>query len=142
MGTRLVFTPTRTLGDDFTWNDTNMVVILLVESNLMIVSAACPTFRNLFNNVNTGFLVAETAHSSSKEGSRNQYGTGSYVLHTIGSGTRATSRRPGEPFSLGNKAKRHMTNVQADTKSDKSFGSQAIMVRRSVDVDAASVPEC
>jgi hypothetical protein len=41
---RLVYTPERTFGPDFTWDDTNMVIILLVESNLTIVNAAYPRY--------------------------------------------------------------------------------------------------
>jgi len=47
-------------------------------------------------------------------------------------------RDPG--MSLGGPTGHHVETVVGDGKSDKSFGSQVIMVRRSVEIDEISMP--
>jgi hypothetical protein len=122
-----------------------MVIISVVESNLAIISAAYPSVRSFLNKVSTGLLVAETAHDSksrSKSGSK----LASYSLQTIGSAGKRNSRNQPtstldhQELDLGDKTLgQNSATVRGDTKSDRSFGIQAIMVRRSVDIDEASV---
>lgn len=110
-----------------------MVIILLVESNLTIINAAYPSVRSFLTKVSTGLLVAEFAKDS-KSGSKGA----SYALQSIGGGNRSRSvgARDRDPtLSLADKAyTHHSTAVKGDMKSDRSFGSEVIMVRRSVEI--------
>ena len=140
---RLVNTPERTLGGDFTWTDTDMVTISLVESNLTIVNAAYPSIRAFLNKVSTGFIAAETGSGSKSKSRSKGYGKG-YALHSIGGGSRgglaAKGKDPG--LNFGDRMSAHQsTAVKGDMKSDRSFGSEVIMVRRSIDVDDTSFLE-
>ena len=112
-----------------------MVIILLVESNLTIINAAYPSVRSFLTKVSTGLLVAEFAKDS-KSGSKGA----SYALQSIGGGMRSRSipggARDKDPgLSLADKSyTHHSTAVKGDMKSDRSFGSEVIMVRRSVEI--------
>ena len=135
---RLHFTPNRSLTEDFTWDDTNMIIISLVESNLTITNAAYPSVRAFLNKVSTGFIIAETA-TGSKSGSKSQ----NYALRSIGGGSKGLAARVKDPgLSLGdNRSANQSTVVKGDMKSDRSFGSEVIMVRRSIDIDEASTDD-
>jgi hypothetical protein len=88
--------------------------------------------------VSTGFLVAETAKDS-KSGSNIG---GSYALRSIGGRkTQRIDKSRDTALSLGGGDKSlHTTAVKGDSHSDHgSFGSEVIMVRRSVEIDTASV---
>ena len=112
-----------------------MVIVSLIESNLAVINAAYPSVRSFLNKVSTGFLVAETGKDS-KSGS-NGHG---YGLPTI---SRSLGARVKEPaMNLGDLTDGHQTTtVRGDMRSDRSFGSEAIMVRRSIDIDEISMPE-
>ena len=133
---RLVYTPSKTFGHDFTWDETNFIALALIEVNLMIVSAAYPSVAHFLRNVSTGFLVAETANTSSGQGKSAKHGSGSYALHSISKYSNAHN-----PISVGDRSEHHTATVRAENRSDKSFGSQAIMVRTSVEMDATSLPD-
>lgn len=128
MAVRLMHTPAQTFAPDFTWEDTNIVIISLIESNLAIISAAYPSVRSFLNKVRIGFLVPETVKDS-KSGSK---GGGSWGLQTTGkSENRKFGSRVGDSvMTLGDTTiGHHAVTVRGDTKSDKSFGSEVIMVR-------------
>lgn len=137
--TRLAFTPHDTFSDTFTWDDTNMVIISLIESNLTIINAAYPSVRQFLGKVSTGFLVAETA-ADSRSNSKFSKGN-SFALHSIGGGPRGGLRvRDAAGINLERNAfANRSTAGRGDARSDKSFGSEAIMVRRSVEIDERSL---
>jgi hypothetical protein len=113
-----------------------MVIILLIESNLMIVSAACSSFRAFINKVSTGFLVVKPSHDASKGGSRKHTGPASNVFNRMGSSLRNTQGWHNELGSTARStAERNVGNPNADGRDDDSFGSQGILVRTSVDID-------
>lgn len=134
---RLLYTPEQTFGLNFTWEDTNMTIILLIEANLAIINAAYPSVRSFLNKVSTGFIVAETAKDSVVRSNDN-----SYALRSIGGG-RMASRTKDHSLSLGGHKStlHHSTVAKGDARSDKSFGSEVIMVRRSVDIEEASMTD-
>ena len=135
---RLVYTPSQTFSPDFAWTDMEMVIILVVESNLTIMNAAYPSVRSFLNKVSTGFLVAETAKDTSKSGSKGK----SYALHSFGGSRSAGRRAPDPALVVDDKVfMHHSTAVKGDMKSDRSFGSEVIMVRRSVEIDERSLAD-
>ena len=100
------------------------------------------------HKVSTGFLVADTMQTSSKggagAGSGKNYATGGiYALNSVGSAgnNKNKSWKQHASVTFGDKADHHTATVLGDTKSDKSFGSEAIMVRRSVEIDMASMTD-
>ena len=113
-----------------------MVIILLIESNLMIVSAACSSFRTFINKVSTGFLVAEPSHNASHGGSGKHTGPASDVFTRLGSSLRNTQ---GWHNTLGSTvrstAERNVGNPNAEGRDNDSFGSEGILVRQSIDID-------
>lgn len=139
---RLVYTPSSTLASDYTWRDLNMTIIFLVESNLTIIAAAYPATRGFLTKVSTGFLVP-AAKGDSQANSKG----GSYGLQTIGgsggakesSHTRNSERQweAQKRYAPGwkNSYHAHAAAVQGDARSDRSYGSEVIMVRQSVDVE-------
>lgn len=115
------------------------MIIYLIESNLALVSAAYPSVRSFLNKVSTGFLAADTTKHS-QSGSK----SGSYGLQTIGSAGKRNfgSRIRDTGMILGDEmVGKHTATVKGDTKSDRSFGSEVIMVRRSVEIDEISSPD-
>ena len=148
MAIRIALTPSRVFNNDFTWNDTVMIMIALIECNLTIINAAYPSVRSFLNKVSTGFLVAETAKDTESGVKGSGYGKGnsnSYGLKSLGgNGSRSIGARVKEPISSlrGDKSfQHHSTAVKGDMKSDRSFGSEVIMVRRSIEIDAGSTAE-
>jgi hypothetical protein len=113
-----------------------MVIISIIESNLSIINAAYPSVRSFLSKVSTGFLVAETAKGS-KSGSKGN----SYALQSMGGGLRSGAAQAMDNI-LGSRASGYHTSVaKGDAKSDKSFGSEVIMVRRSLEIRDAPVED-
>ena len=115
-----------------------MIIISVIESNLSIINAAYPSVRTFLNKVSTGFLVAETA-TESKSASKGN----SYALHSIRGGLRNGAVRARDNMlgaSVG-EYHGHITAVKGDGKSDRSFGSEVIMVRRSLEIEDRSLAD-
>lgn len=111
-----------------------MIIMLIIESNLAIIGAALPSVRSVLSKVSTGFLAAETARDVSASGSNGaSYGLNSIVKQ----GSRAKEEMLSSKASCH--AEKHATVVKGDAKSDKSFGSQAIMIRRSVEIESTAI---
>jgi hypothetical protein len=116
------------------------VIITVVECNLAIISAAYPSLKVFMNQVSTGFLAPggtlKDSQSRSKSGQE---------LDSMGKGRlRSGKNRLRDSISgLGESAGggKHAVTIEGDSHSLRSFGSQAIMVRRSVEVEAASLAE-
>lgn len=133
---RLAYTPAQSLDSNFTWKNTNMILMLLIESNLAIISAALPSVRSVLSKVSTGFLAAETAKDVSASGSHGaSYGLNSMVKP----GSRVKEEMLSSKASCRHE-KRPVkgVGVEGDAKSDKSFGSQAIMIRRSIEIESTA----
>ena len=110
-----------------------MIIMLVIESNLAIISAALPSVRSVLSKVSTGFLAAETARDVSASGSNGA----SYGLDSIAKkGSRTKQEMLSSQASCH--AEKHAAMVRGDAKSDKSFGSQAIMIRRSVEIESTT----
>ncbi|KAK5170951.1 uncharacterized protein LTR77_004095 [Saxophila tyrrhenica] len=140
---RLTHIPSSAFAANFTWNDTNMVIISLVESNLAIINAAYPSIRSFLNQVSTGFLIAETAKDSRSASVGQSYGLRSIVGGRDRSKRKSASRAksPAIPglAHIDGSIIHHSTAVKGDHQSSRSFGSEVIMVRHSVEIDAASI---
>lgn len=98
------------------------------------------------DKVSTGLLIPGTTKDSVSGSKSGRFGAkgGSYGLQTMRSFTtrHAGTQRRETVMRLGDQMTgQHTTTVRGDTKSDRSFGSDAIMVRRSVEIDEISVPE-
>ena len=141
---RLVYTPAHTLQADYTWNDINMVVIFIVESNLTIIAAAYPAVRGFLTQVSTGLLVP--AKKASKGDSKNGSKGSGYALNTIGSSGNASKGKNAQVESSrtwDNQRERHVSGkpsyhaaaVAGDVHSVRSYGSEVIMVRQSVEIE-------
>ena len=118
-----------------------MVIVLLVETNLTIVSAACPSFRNLMTSVSTGFLVVDKSSNASRKstGPKIPGGSGSFGPKSVHAGGRSQEvQSPMTVIARGDENETfepYTANIKGDANSMTSFASDAVMVRRSVDVD-------
>lgn len=154
---RLVYTPDNTFGLDFTFNNTTMVIVLLVETNLVLVSAACSGLRGLLNQLSTGFLVADTTTlSSSRRASAITWGSRSgragkstessknsnLGLSNLGSSDPGTtSATSATSTTVAQDGSQYAATVQSGRVESDSPGNEAIMIRRTIEVDASNVDQ-
>ena len=102
----------------------------------MIVSAACSSFLSFMKKVSTGFLAAESSHNISKGGSGSRPGpAGNSLNHP----QRSFYSFQDSPIGLASTAisiaVRRGRDSNAEGRDNDSFGSEGILVRKSVDID-------
>lgn len=144
---RLVETPRNSFGPDFTYNDTNMVILLLVEGNLVLVSAACSGLRGLLNQLSTGFLVADTTTFSSRRASVTTWGsrsrradksTESSKDSSLGMNNLGSSDPSAASTTFAQDRTQYAATIRSGNTGPASPDGEAIMVQRTVEIDAST----
>lgn len=150
---RLASTPSRTFDPDWTFRDTLPSIYAQVELHLININATYASLRSFLDKASTGFIVSSVPplSSSKSRSGRGVYGhgthngTGAYGMQPIGAkGGSGGSSSGGSKMKLRADIQSIYTptvnggGVSGDRVSVKSYDSQAIMVRRSVDVQSTT----
>lgn len=138
---RLLEAPPTLLGDTFTWDDTNFFITTIVEIQLNIINAAFIGIPGLLTKLTTAFLGAETATSISGNGpyGKASHGKDSYAMRNVARTQESAKHEHEHEHEIGSahdpRGYWNTTHVFADGRSVKSCASDAVMIRKSFEID-------